>query len=151
MTIVIITVIVLVVILILSQIKSKPKNIWDSPAMQKQREAMAMIEKMCEGGTDQDVMPDGYGEFGHTSTNPIPTKTPMGSISYLGKLRTMDGVKVKYHRVGSLSSPNIDSMIDQYEITANDRKVATLFICPYNKKNSDRPPKGFNLAPLPWA
>jgi len=152
----VITVIVLVVVLVLSQIKSKPKkSAWDklteNPVYQQNKALFEEMEKLCEQGTDKDVMPDGYGEFGHEPTNPIPTKMPMGSIAYLGRLRTLDGVKVKYHRIGSTGAPNIDQIIDQYEVTANGRKVATLFLCPYNKKNSDRPPKGFTLAPLPWA
>lgn len=121
----------------------------ENPAFQEMKGLYEVMQKLNEGGTDQDVMPDGYGEFGHEVTNPIPVNTVMGSIAYLGKLRTMDGTKVHYERVGSTSAENIDQVIDEYEIHANGRKVANLFICPYNKKNSDRAPKGFKISPLP--
>lgn len=94
-------------------------------------------------------MPDGYGEFGHDVTNPIPVNTVMGSIAYFGTLRTLNGTKIQYKRIGSTSAPNIDQTIDEYTILDNGQKIATLFICPYNKKNSERPPKGFKISPLP--
>jgi hypothetical protein len=110
------------------------------------KELYEAMEKLNEGGTDLDIMPEGFGEFGHDLTNPIPVNTIMGSISYLSKLRTMDGIKVEYERAGSLSAPNIKRIIDRYKISANGEKIATLFICPYNKKNSEKAPKGFKIA-----
>ena len=109
-----------------------------------------MMEKLNVDGTDQEVMPGGYGEFGYEATNPIPVNTVYGSISYLGKLRTLNGTKIQYERTGSTSAQNIDQLIDEYVILDNGQKIASLFICPYNKKNSERPPKGFKIAPLPW-
>jgi len=110
-----------------------------------------MLKKtMGSQGTDADVIPEGTGEFGLEVTNPIPTSTNFGSISYLGKLRTLDGVKVEYERRGSYQAANIPSMIDGYKITANGKDVATIFLCPYNKKNSEVAPRGFKLAPLPF-
>jgi hypothetical protein len=87
------------------------------------------------------VIPEGTGEFGLEVTNPIPTSTNFGSISYLGKLRTLDGVKVEYERRGSYQAANIPSMIDGYKITANGIDVATIFLCPYNKKKFRTGPK----------
>jgi hypothetical protein len=98
-----------------------------------------------DSGTAEDTMPEGYGEFGLEVTNPIPTQTPVGSRTYLEQLHTADGVKVDYERIGSMRAPNIPYMIDGYRIFANSREVATLYICPYNKKNSERAPKGFTL------
>lgn len=141
----------------MSSIKTKPtqkpksvmETLSENPRFQDMKGLFEVMEKLNEGGTDQDVMPDGYGEFGHELTNPIPVNTVMGSIAYLSKLRTMAGAKVQYERVGSTSAPNIDQIIDEYEILDNGNKIATLFICPYNKKNSERPPKGFKISPLP--
>lgn len=133
--------------------KAKPKSVMDAlnenPQFKEMKGLYEVMQTMNEGGTDEDVMPDGYGEFGHEPTNPIPVNTVMGSIAYLGKLRTLDGIKVQYERMGSITAPNIDNMIDEYEIVANGKKITHLFICPYNKKNSDRPPKGFKISPLP--
>jgi hypothetical protein len=133
--------------------KEKPKSVMDklneNPEFREMKGLFEAMQKLNEEGTDQNVMPDGYGEFGHDVSNPIPVNTVMGSIAYLGRLRTMDGIKVQYERSGSTSADNIDQIIDEYEISANGEKVANLFFCPYNKKNSDRPPKNFKLSPLP--
>ena len=98
-------------------------------------------------GTDKDVMPEGYGEFGLEITNPIPVHTVAGNQIYLERLHTADGVKVTYKRIGSMRAPNIPSIIDGYTIFAKGKEIATLYICPYNKKNSEKAPKGFQLAP----
>ncbi len=153
----IITSITIFIIVILNLIgtKSKPssKSVYDTlnenPKFQELKTLYEAVEKLNKDGTDQDVMPEGYGEFGYDVTNPIPVNTIMGSIAYLGKLRTMDGIKVEYNRIGSLGSPNIKNIIDRYEISASGEKVATLFICPYNKKNSEKAPRGFKLSTLP--
>jgi hypothetical protein len=133
--------------------KQKEKSIMDTlnenPKFQEMKSLFEIMEKLNEGGTDQDTMPDGYGEFGHDITNPIPVNTVMGSIAYLGTLRTLNGTKIQYERIGSTSAQNIDQTIDKYAILDNGQKIATLFICPYNKKNSERPPKGFTISPLP--
>ena len=36
-----------------------------------------------------------------------------------------------------------------YQVTRDGEVIATLYISPYNKKNSERPPKGFKLSALP--
>jgi len=97
------------------------------------------------GGTEEDTMPEGYGEFGLEITNPIPIHTILGNKLYLDRLQTVDGVKVTYQRIGSMRAPNISSIIDGYTIFAKGEEIATLYICPYNKKNSERAPKGFKL------
>ncbi len=51
----------------------------------------------------------------------------------------------KYERIGSTKAPNIDSPIDIYNILNNEKVIATLYINPYTKKNSERSPKGFKL------
>ena len=98
----------------------KQKSYYDvlneNPKFQEIKELYDAMEKLNKGGTDQDIMPEGFGEFGHDLTNPIPVNTIMGSISYLSKLRTMDGIKVEYERAGSLSAPNIKRIIDRYSI-----------------------------------
>lgn len=108
------------------------------------------FEDLRVRGTDADEMPSGYGEFGHEVTNPIPVHTVYGNAVYLDRLRTSGGIQVEYHRMGSTRAQNIDGFIDKYEIKVGGAPVATLFICPYNRKNSDRAPRGFKLATLPW-
>ena len=158
-TFIIILIIVILIVVILRTVnflkrkKSRSHNIDPAAAeaFRKYLEMTIMLKKtMGSQGTDADVIPEGTGEFGLEVTNPIPTSTNYGSISYLGKLRTLDGVKVEYERRGSYQAANIPSMIDGYKITANGKDVATIFLCPYNKKNSEIAPRGFKLAPLPF-
>lgn len=97
-------------------------------------------------GTDKDVMPEGYGEFGLEITNPIPTSSIPDSYFYLNSLRTQNGSKITFNRIGSMSTQNISHTIDAYTISANDQELATIYICPYNKKTSTKAPKGFMLS-----
>ena len=46
--------------------------------------------------------------------------------------------------LGSTSAANIENPIDMYAISVNEKQIATLYIS-YNKKNSERAPKGFKL------
>ena len=101
-------------------------------------------------GTDADEMPSGYGEFGYEATNPIPVHTVYGNAAYLDRLWTSRGIQVEYLRLGSTRAQNIDGLIDKYEIKVGGAPVATLFICPYNRKNSERAPRGFQLDPFSW-
>ena len=104
------------------------------------------LKALNTSGTDLDEMPEGYGEFGLTVTNPIPVCTVLGNIVYLSKLKTANGEKITYERRGSTGSQNIKAMIDVYEVFCLNRQIATLYICPYNKKNSNRAPSGFIIS-----
>jgi len=97
-------------------------------------------------GTDKDVMPEGYGEFGLEITNPIPTSSIPDSYFYLGRLRTQNGSEITHNRKGSMEAPNINHAIDIYSISENGREIATMYICAYNKKTSTKAPKGFKLS-----
>ena len=100
---------------------------------------------MGVNATQHGKVPGAYGEFGYDATNPIPTKGIPGSISYLAKLRTEDGVKVEYERRGSTHAENIKHPVDMYEIKANREYVCMLHLCPYYKENSAIAPKGFRI------
>ena len=97
-------------------------------------------------GTDKDEMPEGYGEFGLEITNPIPASSIPDSYFYLNRLRTQNGSEITYTRAGSMFAPNIKHAVDAYHISANGRKIATIYICAYNKKTSSKAPKGFKLS-----
>lgn len=165
-TYLIITAIVIMVIILLNVIKSKPKpkskpktmldeltNIadkWKTDELQNNgnmKEIYEAIKPLSNEGTDKDIMPEGTGEFGLEITNPIPVDTIFGSYAYLGQLRTLQGKSVEYERIGSMHTPNIKAIIDGYKIKSAGKEIATIYICPYNKKNSERAPKGFNLSP----
>ena len=131
--------------------RKRPKSAWDalqeSPLFKQQRELFEAMSLMCEDGIDADEMPNGQGEFGMVPSNPIPCKTVFGSTAYLGRLRTPDGTKVIYERAGSVASDISSNPVDVYKIShPNGQNLATLFISPYQKRISGRPPRGFTLA-----
>ena len=98
---------------------------------------------MGVNATQQGKVPGAYGEFGYDATNPIPTKGIPGSIAYLAKLRTENGVKGEYKRKGCTHAENIKHPVDMYEIRENGEYVCMLHLCPYFKENSSIVPKGF--------
>jgi hypothetical protein len=129
---------------------SSPTSVWDAlqqdPSFQEQRKLFEAMELLCEAGVDADEMPNGRGEFGTVASNPIPCRTVFGSTAYLGRLRTSDGSKVVYKRVGSSISDVSAHPVDAYEIShPNGTKFATLFMSPYQKRNSRKAPRGFSL------
>ncbi len=121
-------------------------NLFDDPGFKKLNELFEGLNKLNENGTDQDTIPGGFGEFGHTATNPIPVNTVFGNIAYLAKLRTPEGKKSEYIRLGSTGEKNIEHPIDMYEIRCEGKRIAILYISPYHKKNSKKAPKGFTIA-----
>ena len=104
------------------------------------------LKELTGIGTDLDMMPEGFGDFGLEVTNPIPVCTVFGNIVYLSKLKTSNGESITYKRSGSTGTQNIKAIIDVYEVFCQDQQIVTLYICPYNKKNSNRAPKGFIIS-----
>jgi len=130
---------------------AEKKTAWDelneNPLFQEQKSLFDAMSLMCEDGVDIDVIPRGLGAFGLVSSNPIPCKTIHGSIAYLARLRTLDGIKIIYQRAGSVVSDISPYPVDVYEISLSDgQKLETLFISPYHKINSGKAPSGFTLA-----
>lgn len=107
-----------------------------------------MTELTTQGGLDVDELPNCFGEFGLDKNNPVPTKFSVGSMSYLSRLRTMDGNPIKFNRVGSTSVPHLEQMIDIYSITdSRGNSLGNIYTCMYHKRNSKKSPKGFKLIP----
>lgn len=99
-----------------------------------------------EDGVDTDDIPKGYGPFGLCKTNPVPTRGAPGSNYYISRLRTTDGSPIESSRMGSTSAKDVTSgMIDMYKICSRGVNLATIYICPYHKKNSERAPEGYRL------
>lgn len=139
-----------VIVLCIIPSKKKPRSVLDElnsiPEFKKLKGLYEGMHAMNEGGTDQDIISGGYGEFGYDVTNPIPVNTIFGNTAYLANLKTLDGIKITYKRIGSFSSPISKYPIDGYEIFANNEKIATLYLDPYNKKNSQKAPKNFKFS-----
>lgn len=96
--------------------------------------------------TEKDQMEEGYGEFGLELTNPVPVASIPDSYVYLNNLRTEDGDKIKYRREGQVFAHNIKYGVSSYKIFRGEKEITRIYICPYNKKNSKKAPKGFKLA-----
>jgi hypothetical protein len=131
--------------------KRPPKKLMDvlneNSFFQEQKALFDTLSLMCQDGCETDEIPGGIGEFGHTVTNPIPTKTVFGSTSYLARLCAPDGEKVVYERNGPVFCKEISSKpIDEYTVShPNGTVLARLYLSPYHKKNSEKTPRGFSL------
>lgn len=106
-----------------------------------------LMDEFCGAdGTDQDQIPGAVGEFGLNSANPVPTHTPLGSESYLRRLRTAAGEPITFSRLGSTLTEGIAHPIDMYELRdPQGKELPTVFISPYHKRNSTRAPKGYQF------
>lgn len=127
---------------------AKKQSVMDTlkrnPNFQHQKQLFDLMNSMCADGADEDKLPGASGEFGHSMSNPIPTKTIFGSTSYLARLRAPDGEKVLYERIGSFSSEVSPNPIDGYAIKhPNGTDLGTLYLSPYQRRNSNMIPKGF--------
>ncbi len=97
-------------------------------------------------GYDLDETPGGFGEFGWVVTNPIPVQGVISNEVYLKKLVTIDGSEIHWEREGSTKTDNIENAIDIYKIFDSGGSLITkLFISPYQKRISNKIPKGFML------
>lgn len=95
-----------------------------------------------------DKLAGGHGEFG-TITNPIPVNHVQGEVFYLNRLRTKEGKPVSYRRKGSVSSPILETKIDEFEVSVTDCPTkSVLHFDMYNFTRSTVSPKGFTLKPV---
>lgn len=84
-----------------------------------------------------------YGEYGYSTSNPIPVRGVPASYHYLDSLKDSDGNKIKYNRTGTFSSPVTDEIIDGYDIfSIRGNKIGTIYICPYVDNDASYAPKG---------
>lgn len=101
-------------------------------------------------------LPNGYGEFGLTPTNPIPLAFNEPDTPYLSLLRTDFGKPIDWEIVEHLdtdviprairdAAPN-NKAIDKLNIFVDGSDVATLFSCPYFARDSKMAPRGFQLS-----
>lgn len=112
--------------------------------------AQAAVEnwsRTCFGsddvGVDADEVAQGIGEFGFDPTNPIPVRGILSNDLYLERLRTSDGRAIQFERLRSLTVSNVFGNVDEYEISQAGRTLAKLYLSPYNRRISSRPPEGF--------
>ena len=105
---------------------------------------LSFINGNINNGCTENEIPNGYGEFGLTKTNPVPVKGILANEAYLSQWRTLKGDELRWNRLGSTRAPNIDSPIDIYRITTkNGIDMGRIYISPYQSHTSTKAPKGF--------
>mgnify|MGYP003386793277 CR=1 FL=1 len=97
-----------------------------------------------EAAVDADELPNGYGAYGTTITNPVLTISVGGSTDYLNRLR-FNGRAITYHRSGYQSSNVTPGMTDIYQIACDGESLGAIYISPYHKRNSQKAPQGFTF------
>jgi hypothetical protein len=104
-----------------------------------------ITSELHQNGVDSDELTNGFGEYGLTKTNPIPTISADGSNDYLSRLR-YNKQNISYVRTGSVTAPEItNAPIDVYAITYLNTNLVNIYICPYHRRNSKKVPKGFEF------
>lgn len=99
-----------------------------------------------ENGCTSDEIPCGTGEYGLCASNPIPVKGIPSSEIYLSRLRLENGEKIKWNRLFSTRSNNINGPIDMYVIeTISGKEICKIYISPYQSITSNKAPKGFKI------
>jgi hypothetical protein len=87
-----------------------------------------------------DRIPNAFGEFGRTPTNPIPVNGPVGELLYLSRLETSDGVAIAFHRLTALEE------VDVFEVASEDgRHWDVLYLSLYFPRKSKHVPSGYRL------
>ena len=122
-------------------VKNKPQT--TKGELNKDDALLKAIEKgnLYGDGVDADEIPGTVGAFGLDVNNPIPVKSVLGAIEYLENLTFPDGAKVRYKRIGSMSSSHVKHPVDAYELARDSGDVVcTIFLSPYHKRNSNKKP-----------
>lgn len=92
-------------------------------------------------GCDVDELPYAGGEFGRSVNNPIPVNGLIGELIYLSLLKTSDGGRLLFHRLGALDN------IDVYEaVSINGSLWDILYLSPYHPRKSRKSPLGYAIA-----
>lgn len=96
-----------------------------------------------------DRLQEAQGDFGRSSTNPVPVNGPPGEIKYLSRLRCSCGCGLMFHRLGSLQVAGIKGDIDVYECVCLEGKHwDVLYLHPYHPRRSLITPERYSLAPF---
>lgn len=93
-----------------------------------------------------DEIPQGFGNFGLSETNPVPVYGVPSNEIYLSRLRRKNGETFRWRRIKSKEVHNITKPIDEYELfDVKGNTIGHLYICPYHWKISNKAPEGFVL------
>lgn len=112
----------------------------------KLQELADLMSALNPSAVDADGLPNAFGAFGLSVANPIPTRSILESRKYLERLRSADGARVTYERIGSVTSEISEWPIDVYRVTCTKGlELGTLYFSPYHRRTSARVPRGFGL------
>ena len=103
--------------------------------------------RMMEINRTAQIDNEGDPEFGIVPEKPIytmATEIVDGQRAYLSKLRTVNGEKITWERLGSTSVDGVNGLIDIYEtFLPSGVPYKTLYINMYGAKTSQSAPSGF--------
>jgi hypothetical protein len=125
----------------------KPKELdWVSMMPKEYVQFMLPSIKSNPQATVTDEIYGTVGEFGLEPSNPVPVYGVPNNEVYLRRLRTLDGMPVKWERVGSTRHKDINMPIDDYDIfNSKGKLIANIYISPYHLHTSQKAPKGFKI------
>ena len=100
----------------------------------------SVVREKFINGPSVDEVPNAFGEFGLTLTNPIPVNGSLGELIYLSSLQYGGRTKILFHRLGSFNA------IDIYEtVTVDGSEWSILYFDCYHARRSRKSPKGYSL------
>lgn len=104
----------------------------------------SVSDTLGKGGCETDTLPGGYGKYGYSPSNPIPTKGVLGIYDYLSRLYDVNQQKVDYMRVGTVINEISTHPIDEFTISSA-KGVNTLYFSAYQNRTSKLSPYGYTL------
>ena len=128
------------------------KQITDEPIQDQINEFKEYLSKLnadIEIQEDCDNLPNSFGEFGISHTNPIPVNGVLGEFKYLHRLRCQCNEMLYFHRIGNKSVEWVEGGIDVYEtLCYNGKHWDILYFHMQHPRRSKNIPKGYNFAPF---
>lgn len=99
------------------------------------------VQAMIRSKSGCDIVPGASGECCYTRTNPIPVNGPIGELAYLSRLRTLEGERLLFHRIGSMAP------CDVFEAASfSGTRWFVLFFEMYYPRKSLLAPSGLTIA-----
>jgi hypothetical protein len=132
-------------------LKNKSKMIDDlqitSEEFNALKQQIALGLGRVRSGTDVPYdLVNAVGEFG-CETNPIGCASVQACIAYLQQLRSADGQRIQFTRLGCITNKKISRYpIEKYALVGNDGiALKTIYMSGYQRRDSKKAPKGFVL------
>lgn len=135
--------------------RRKPKDFSElfKEYIEKESKKPDFHEKMTGKANRRDILFDGQrpssNDYGYSMNNPIMTSSVTYSDEYLLSLRTSDGQKFTWKRMGSYCVREISGiknvMVDHYQLYLSGNPYKEIYICPYGH-NSTYVPQELKLS-----